>query len=360
MARAYMLIFLACLLCNLAIAQDECYEVDGNNVGEEPKLALDLCAINDAVDGLDFDTAREIYEMGNNSQSLTLMEVATAEYPTDMYQKYAVFFGDQVWMHTKINQALNREGDFNTDVKQVQAVKKLLQASVLVQQFFYHLDSALAKITANNAAGALNSLDRAMAVYYGGDIQCSPFGNGQARGIEFGTVADGVSTTNTKVHAAIKEAGDALSVEDTSGAFEVLQDARTEIVKQVTVIYIQACFKYATLVDDGLEAEADVEKAQAEGYAYYQAIYPLIADVDPEGAAAIASAFNISKLADEDSVEEVKGIFRENYGKLSIGEEDVMDFDKDATANYEEPEETSCVLDNPFSSDDSGKPDVDR
>lgn len=360
MARTHMIIFLAFLLCNLALAQDECYEVDFNDVGEEPKLALDVCAINDALEGPDYDKARDIYENGLNSDSITLMEAATAEYSTNMYQKYAVFFGDQVWMHTKIDQALNGEGDFNTDVKQVQVVKKLLQSSVLVQQFFFHLDSALAKITANNAAGAISSLDKAMAVYYGGDIQCSPFGNGQARGIEFGTVADGVSATNAKVHAAIKEAGEALSAEDTSGASETLQNARTEIVKQVTVIYIQSSFKYATLVDDGVEAEADVVKSQAEGYAYYQAIYPLIADVDPEGAAAIASAFNLSKVADEESAEMVKPIFRENYEKLSIVEEDVMDFDKDATANYVEPEETSCVLENPFSSDDGGKPDVDR
>eukprot|EP00803_Ostreobium_quekettii_P007102 evm.model.scf_3208.1 EVM.evm.TU.scf_3208.1 scf_3208:12816-13169(-) len=117
MARTHVLIFLASLLCSLALAQDDCYEVDGNNVGEEYKLALDVCAIKDALDSPDFDAAREIYEMGKNSQSLTLMEVATAEYPTDMYQKYAVFFGDQVWMHTKIDQALSGEGDFDTDVK---------------------------------------------------------------------------------------------------------------------------------------------------------------------------------------------------------------------------------------------------
>lgn len=360
MARIHMLILFACLLCNLALAQDECYEVDGNNVGDEPNLALDVCAINDALKGPDFDAAREIYENGRNSQSLTLMEVATAEYPTPMYQKYALFFGDQVWMHTKIDQALSGEGDFNTDVKRVQVVKKMLQASVLVQQFFFHIDSALAKITANNAEGALNSLDKAMAVYYGGDIQCSPFGNGQARGIEFGTIANGVSDTNARVHAAIKEAGEALSLDDTTGAFEIVQNTRAEVVKQVIIIYVQATFKYSTLVDDGLEAEADVEKSQAEGYAYYQAINPLVADVDPEGAAAIEAAFDLSTVADENSAENVGEILRMNYEKLDIGEDDVMEFDKDAAGNYVEPENTSCVLENPFSSDDSGKPEADR
>lgn len=364
MDRANMLVLLACLLCGMTLAQDDCYDVDTSNVSDDPKLALDVCEINDLLDmdPPDYAKAREIYKTGMNSKGTTLFDVATAEYPTELYQKYAVFFGDQQWMHTKIDQALDGEGKFSSAIKRVQAIKKLLQSSVLVQRFFYDIDSAVAKTEANNPEGALNSLDRAMAVFYGGDISCSPFGNGQARGIEFGTISDGVSKANKEVHAAVKAGADALMamIEDsTADAKETVKAARDNMLKQVTVIYVQACFKYATLIDTGLENGADaaaVEKAQAEGYAYYQAIYPLVADADPTGAEDILKAFNIGAAPDEEAAEQVKAILRANYEKLSIDEDDVKDFDPEAVDNYEDPAETSCELDNPFSSVDTGKP----
>lgn len=360
MGRMGMLL-LACTMCSMVLAQNECYDVDTSTVADDPKLALDVCEINSflAEDPPNWEAARRVYKEGSQGNSLTLFAVATAEYPTALYQKYAVFFGDQTWIHTRIDQALDGEGKFSSNVKRVQAIKKLLQASVLVQRFFYHIDSAVSKTEANNPEGALISLNRAMATFYGGNIDCSPFGNGQARGIEFGTIEDGVSKANMEVHASVKAGAEALMamMEDSSeDAKDAVKAARDNMLKQVTVIYAQAVFKYATLIDTGLEAEEDVEKSQAEGYAYYLAIYPLVADADPAGAEEILKAFNIATAPDEEAAEQVKDIMRSNYPKLSINEEDVRDFDPEAVDNYVDPEVASCERENPFSTDDSSKP----
>lgn len=361
MIRSIALVFIVAL-CHVAVAQeDECYDVQ-SAVGNEPDFAADVCAINEALDnGPDYDTARDIYENGRGDSKVTLQELARAEYPTDSYQKYATFFEDDRWMDTLIIDAFNKKAPFTTDTKRVQMIKKLLQSSVLVQQVFFHIDSALDKAESNNPRGALVSWDKGMATYYGAEEQCSPFGNGQARGIEFDTMRDGVAMTNSAVHGAFLRGGEALQ-QDTlsSDNFQILDEARLEVIKQVTIIYIQAVFKYATLMDEGLEDGDDVEKAQAEGFAYFHAIIPLIADIDRQGADAVLAAFNIADEPDEDLAEEVKPILRDIFDDLGIDEDEVNDFDGSRKAAYVIPEVTSCRLDNQFS-DGAGAvvPDVD-
>lgn len=78
----------------------------------------------------------------------------------------------------------------------VQVIKKVLQGSVLVQQVMYHVDQSLAFAMRRKGADALTAWERAMAVYYGADVDCAVFGNGQSRGIEFGTLKEGMAETN--------------------------------------------------------------------------------------------------------------------------------------------------------------------
>lgn len=361
MVRGVILIFIVAL-CHLALAQeDECYEVQ-SPVGDEPEFSADVCAINEALDKEepDYDTAKELYENGSGENRISLKDIASAQYPTDSYQKYAVFFEDDKWMDTLITNAFNRKEPFTTDVKRVQMIKKMLQSSVLVQRVFFHIDSAIAKAESNNPRGALISWDKGMAAYYGAEEQCSPFGNGQARGIEFDTMSDGIAMSNSAVHEAFLRGGEALQSETlSSDQFKIVSDARLEVIKQITIIYIQAVFKYATLTDEGLENGDDVEKAQAEGLAYYYAIMPLIADIDAEGAQAVFDAFDLAQDPDEDLAEEVQPILTDIFDSLGIDEDEVKEFDGSRRDQYVVPEITSCRLDNQFSDGQQVIPEVD-
>lgn len=78
----------------------------------------------------------------------------------------------------------------------LQVIKKTLQGGVLVQQMAYHLEEAINKASNGNKGGALTSWDKAMAVFYGSDVDCAVFGNGQSRGIEFATLRMGVGLAN--------------------------------------------------------------------------------------------------------------------------------------------------------------------
>jgi len=346
-----------CALVAIAIAaipanaqEDPCY-TPTSDVGLEPSLASDVCSVNEALDMSppDYATAREVYESGLKNTDTTLKSIATAEYGSPMYQKFAAFFNDPVWMDTLINQALDGEEPFTTDTKRVQMVKKLLQSSVLVQQTYYHMDSAMSSAEEGDGEAALVSWDKAMAAYYGDNVNCSPFGNAQSRGIEFATISEGVSESNKAVHTQFGTGATALADADVSeDELATLQGARDEIIRQITIIYIQSTFKYATLMDDGLEEGVDVEKFQSEGFAYYHAIYPFVDDVDSDFAQATFDAFDLAQEPDEAKAEAVKPGFREIFEDLGVVEEEINDFDGDRSDNYEAPDESSCEVDNPF------------
>lgn len=331
--------------------EDECYTVQTDVRELEQELAAAVCAVNDAINtkpNIDYETAKDVYENGRGDDKLTLKSIATADYPTLMYQKYAVFFGDDTWMDTLISDAFDQKQPFNTDTKRSQMIKKMLQSSVLVQQMFHHLDSAKLKAESGNLASALKSWDKAMSVYYGADVDCSPFGNGQARGIEFGLMSDGISMTNSAVHSAFLEGAEALQGTLSSQTIKTITDARLDVIKQITIIYIQAAFKYATLI----VADDEIEKSQAEGFAYYHAIVPIIADVDPQGAQDVLEAFNVANEPDKDKAAKVKDILRSNFESLGIDESEVMDFDDSRKGDYVVPDVTSCRLMNQFSEED--------
>ena len=58
-----------------------------------------------------------------------------------------------------------------------------------------NLDRA-SRAASSNKRRAVEYVERAMANFFGLESDCAIFGNGQARGIEFGTMRDGVSAAN--------------------------------------------------------------------------------------------------------------------------------------------------------------------
>ena len=72
--------------------------------------------------------------------------------------------------------------------------------------------------------------------------------------------------------------------------------ATATIMRQLTVTYVQAAIRYAHVMDGDLEAgDAGAARVhQAEGWAFYRVIEPLVAGVDAEAAATIASYYDLS------------------------------------------------------------------
>lgn len=136
-----------CLLFALVwtlAAGDECHTPDLENVGSEPGLAADICAIGEALDSTppDYATTEAIYEKGRNSKSPTLLSIATAEYDTAMWNQYAEFFGDSAWMDLLIMRALKGRKPFVTDTMRTQVCVHVYVCegvwpvkSVLIQDF---------------------------------------------------------------------------------------------------------------------------------------------------------------------------------------------------------------------------------
>lgn len=104
-----------------ACAAGQCHTPDVGNVGSEAQLSVDACAINDALKTSppDYATARAIYTSGRSSKSPTLQGVATGSFPTNLWRRFASFYGDDSWMNTAIVNALDGSPPFTTDARRV-------------------------------------------------------------------------------------------------------------------------------------------------------------------------------------------------------------------------------------------------
>lgn len=339
------------LMSHMAAGQgdiiDDCHDPIVPHVGLEPLLAADACLIESALtlSPPDYVTVAILYEEGQNNKEVTLKSIATAEYETDIYQRFASIFEDASWIDTRLTAAIQGVEPYTTDTRRTQVINKLVQGSILVQRALWHLDKAVTKYEAGNSGSAVVDWDRAMAAYYGVDTSCAPFGTAQSRGIEFGTISEGVSDTNRAIHDQFFQGFATLTRRNDS---LMIPEARLEIIRQLQIIYIQSVFKYATLTDEGLQNGEDVEKFMAEGYAYYAAIYPFIAEVDFEGAEQILAAFDLTTDPDLGIIQEVKPILTRNFESLDITPEEIKEFDGTARDNYVEPDVLSCVIENPF------------
>ena len=166
---------------------------------------------------------------------------------------------------------------------------------IMVAWTVHEINAALAKGADGNfdpASGAPHNWDEGWAFYAGSEPGCSAFATADKRGKDFGTLNDsGESVANANIRAAFNSGRDALVGGDLEGA----QAAADVIVKNLTVTYAQATMKYAKSVDSDI-ADGDMDKArihQAEGYAFWRVLAPMLAGTDVD-AAAINSVYQLS------------------------------------------------------------------
>lgn len=272
-----------------------------SDVDEHAKVTLDVCEINAALEAepVDYETIGALYEQGKNSLSgdgsaRTLKGFATEERDEPTWDAYTAFFGDEAWLDSFVQAAIDGTGPFEgeSDAVRSQGVQKGIQNGILIAWMFHELDEALADVEAGEldpAEGAPHKVDEAWAFYHGAEPDCAPFRTADRRGEDFGTG----SAVNDAMLAAV-QAAQAAAVD---GDVEGLRTATSEITRRVTITYLQAALKYAAGIDAALEAgdEEEARVQQAEGLAFFRVVAPLVAATDEEAARAVLERFDLAR-----------------------------------------------------------------
>ncbi len=226
------------------------------------------------------------------------------------------------WLDSFASAAIGGSGVFagEADLVRRQGIQKAARDQVLVAWTFHELDASVDKALKGDYAadtGAPHNWDEARAYYHGEKPECAPHATADERGREFGTG----SAVNAGILAAMQRGLQALLARDTSGAAK----ARDEIVRNVTITYIQSAIKYSANMDAALVQGKmdDARVFQAEGWAYFRVIEPLIAQVNPGAATAVAGIFNLDAQPAPGSGERVTRVFAETYKALKIHSSEV-------------------------------------
>lgn len=267
-------------------------EADGgydyaSDVSAHRQVVDDVCEINSLLDEdtIDFDAVETVYVDGGSSVNSdgsvrTLAGFATAEerlHGFDEYYDSATPLDD--FVTDAIEGADAFEGE--DDAVRRQGVQKGVQNQVMIAWTVHELRAALEKAEGGEFdadEGAPHNWDEAWAFYHGAEPSCAPYATADKRADNFGTMADDGETSmaNEAILAAMIEGRDALLAKDAAGA----EAAVDEVLRTVVITYAQAAIRYATIIEDDLAAD-DAEGArvhQAEGYAFFRVIEPIVAD----------------------------------------------------------------------------------
>ena len=266
---------------------------------------------------IEWDAVKRIYESGEHSKSgsgnRTIAGFARSQGRSEpIWNDYSAYYGDPTWLDTFVISAIEGTGPFAGAAANVrkQGVEKGIQNQVMVAWTIHELVEAMKKATDGNfdfAEGAPHNWDEAWAFYRGVDSAHSPYATADKRGGNFGT-GDAV---NLAILAAMQTGQAALVRGDAAGA----QAAMDEVIKQLRVTYTQASIRYASLITADLEAgdESKAREHQAEGWSFFRVIEPMVAEVSPDAAEAIARVYEITESLDSAAgplvASEISGVY---------------------------------------------------
>ncbi len=302
-----------------------------SNVTSHSLVVKDVGEINALfTDPYDYDAINTLYTDGKNSVKSsgsvrTIKGFASSERSEDIWDDYVAYYGEASWLDSFVSSAINGTGAFagEADGVRKQGIQKGIQNQVMIAWAIHELIAALDKAHDGNfdpEKGAPHNWDEAWAFYAGVEPGSGPFGTADKRGGNFGTG----TAVNDAILASMNDGRDALLAGDVKGA----QAASDEIIRQIQITYIQASIRYASKMTGDLAA-GDAEKArihQAEGWAFFRVIEPMIAAADPSVAATIDGIYNLeneptdpgSKVLDAlESVYPALGITKSEVGTLS-------------------------------------------
>ena len=272
-----------------------------SDVASHARVVVDVCDINALLpknEPIDYAAVKQIYEEGGNSVKgdgsiRTIAGFARSERDEAIWNDYVSYYGDPTWLDTFTMSAIDGTGAFagEPDLVRRQGIQKGIQNQIMIAYTIHELVVALNKAADGNFdidSGAPQNWDEGWAFYHGDAPGCGPYATADKRGANFGTG----SAVNDALAVAFTTGVEALAAGDAGAA----RAASEEIVRQITITYLQATIRYANKIDSAL-AKGDADSArisQAEGWAFYRVIEPLVAGVNHQVAAAVASRLDLS------------------------------------------------------------------
>lgn len=311
-----------------------------SDVSSHARVVLDVCEINGLLpkdEPIDYTAVKTIYENGVNSVKgdgsiRTIAGFARTERDEAIWNDYVSYYGDPTWLDTFTMSAIDGTGAFagEPDLVRRQGVQKGIQNQLMIAWAIHELVAALNKAADGNFdidSGAPHNWDEGWAFYHGDAPDCGPYATADKRGANFGTG----SAVNEALAAAFTMGVEALAAGDEAAA----RAASEEIIRQITITYLQATIRYANKIDTAL-AEGDTQSArvsQAEGWAFYRVIEPLVAGVNHQVAVAVASRLDLS-MGDPQpgTAGMVMGALPSAYAGLGISPDDIGNLDPDELA----------------------------
>ena len=282
------------------------------------------------ADTIDFEAVADVYNNGKNAEKSdgsfrTLGGFASAEGKNHPHDDY---YGAPGSLDAFITSALEGTGMFEGEADGVrkQGVQKGMQNQALLAYVTHELNSAIAKAGDGNWAGAVHNWDEGWAFFHGAAGGCGPFGTGNKRGGNYGTLgADGeTAMANEGILAAMVAGRDALLRGNQAAA----ASAVTLVKRGVVITYSQAVMRYASKVEADLAA-GDMAKArihQAEGYAFWRVMEPELGALGMF-AETIEVINNAYDLANEPgagpSADEIRTALYPVWALLQIGQDDI-------------------------------------
>ena len=272
-----------------------------SDVASHARVVLDVCDINALLptdEPIDYSAIKQIYEEGGNSVKgdgsiRAIAGFARTERDEAIWNDYVSYYSDPTWLDTFTMSAIEGTGAFagEPDLVRRQGIQKGIQNQIMIAWAIHELVAALNKAADGNFdvdSGAPHNWDEGWAFYHGDEPGCGPYATADKRGANFGTE----SAVNDTLAAAFTTGVEALAAGDEAAA----RAASEEIVRQITITYLQATIRYANKIDTAL-AEGDTGSArvsQAEGWAFYRVIEPLVASANHQVAVAVASRLDLS------------------------------------------------------------------
>jgi hypothetical protein len=300
-----------------------------SEVANHARISRDVAEINALLreSPIDWAAVNTLYVGGKNSASgdgfRTIAGFARNEGRSEaIWDDYVAYYGNQTWLDTFVTDAMNGTGAFAGELDGVrkQGVEKGIQNQIMVAWTIHELVAARGKAADGNfdaAAGAPHNWDEGWAFYRGVDPNGAPFLTANKRGANFGTG----TAVNDAMLVAMNAGRDALVAGEAAGA----NVAYDEVIRQLLITYAQATIRYATVIANDL-AEGDTASArehQAEGWAFFRVIEPLVATIDSGAAATIAGFYDLASAPSADGDPAVRNAMESVYGPYDITTADV-------------------------------------
>jgi hypothetical protein len=300
-----------------------------SDVAQHARMSLDLCEVNALLDAdpVDYAAVATLYRNGKNSDESEGTKrtlgtfAAEGRAAEDTLGRYERYLGAR-WLDTLVGDAVSGTGPFAgaSDAVRRQVLRIAARDQIMVAWALHELDAAVDKAVKGSftkKSGAPHNWDEAWAYWHGEKPECSPFGTVDALGKEFGVGG----AVNRGIFVSMHQGLKALLAKSSLGP----RTARDEVKRQVIIGYAQAMIKAASGLDAALaQGRTDEGRVrQAEGWAYYRVIEPLIAEVNITAAEALADVFDLSGKPAPGTKAKVGAALGSVYGPLRITPEDI-------------------------------------